>query len=405
MFLISHYQIERRNLAIDLLRGFGVMMVVCGHFTFGALPEGLHVAWPVQYDHFVLLMSNTYYAVTMFFAISGFIITQKLLHDSGQSLANIHLGRFYVFRFSRIFPGLALFCLVYSFLYAIRQPGFYLDNVSLKRVLYYVFTLRFNHFFVDHQWAVGRWGVLWSLAVEEVFYLCFPLFCLTLRTTKAIFLGLFVMALVGPYLRHTGSFYTLFLNLTCFDQLALGCMTAMIVTHERFKRLPAFCHYGLCVLGLALVLYVWDVADLKNNYMLGPSFIALGTIMMLAGQEHFEKVRSLSELSFLRRWATTIALPMCFLGLVSYELYLFHLGFFVFVGAVFTLFLHTLNWPLNFYLIFLITFTITALMSAVIGLYLLEPVSIWLRQTGKRLLRMVERKPALVVESGVSHVN
>ena len=380
MFLVSRYQIERRNLVIDFLRGCAVFLVLCMHFTYTAIPSGLRVRWPLSFEKFVSLLGNGFYFMSVFFVISGFVITTKLLERSNNSLRKIDLGHFYLFRFSRIFPGLFLFCVIFSALYLLRQPEYYLDYISLKDLLYAIFTFQCNVYALHHlPVGLGRWGVLWSLGIEEVFYLGFPLLCLAIRSHRGIIFALLLLIVVGPICRMKGGVDSIHLNLSCFDQMAFGCIGAMIAGLERFRKLRSCYHYALCIVGFVLILATWNFATLQEYYVLGPSFAALGATMYLCGQGPFKKIQTFSELRMMKKCGVMLLLPLSLLGLLSYELYLFHLLFLSVAESVLKLYQHRLNWEFSFTLGYLLFVLIAALLAAGIYFYILEPVRNWVR--------------------------
>jgi len=83
-------------------------------------------------------------------------------------------------------------------------------------------------------------NILWSLSVEEVFYLTFPIICITLRKSQNILLFLCIPIVVGPIYR---SFYThneivaLYGYLSCFDAIAFGGCAALIPPTSRLDGL------------------------------------------------------------------------------------------------------------------------------------------------------------------------
>lgn len=137
---------------IDGLRGVAVLMVILAHFGFNAVLKPTH------------LFIDSAVGVNLFFVISGFLITTLLLKEKVTN-GNISLKRFYMRRILRILPVAYLFLTILIFLniyYKLQIPVFdfiasflFFKNMPIK-----------NEPFTAH---------FWTLAVEEQFYLTFPI--------------------------------------------------------------------------------------------------------------------------------------------------------------------------------------------------------------------------------------
>ena len=117
--------------------------------------------------------------VTIFFFLSGYLITTLLRIELDQT-GSVNLGAFYLRRTLRIFPPMYLALTLASVLTAL---GLLEGSLSPVAVLAQVAHLT-NYYIIQDGWwdgrAPGTW-VYWSLAVEEHFYLAFPLLYLALR--------------------------------------------------------------------------------------------------------------------------------------------------------------------------------------------------------------------------------
>ena len=125
------------------------------------------------------MFSGGYIGVDVFFVLSGFLVTQLLLRDVARS-GSIRFGRFYARRFRRLLPAAFVALIVTAVVFtAIASPAEVLDAAgSFKAAFLYVT----NWYFIHH--ATGYFGAnittnpvlhFWSLAVEEQFYLLWPL--------------------------------------------------------------------------------------------------------------------------------------------------------------------------------------------------------------------------------------
>jgi len=110
----------KRNSLVDALRGISIFLVVLFHFDMYYHLRTCDLAQFLGLRHVITLITrNGYFGVTMFFVISGFLITSTSLHRYGR-LRSISPLNFYWFRFARIAPCLAL---VLSVLVALHYSG------------------------------------------------------------------------------------------------------------------------------------------------------------------------------------------------------------------------------------------------------------------------------------------
>lgn len=313
-----------RNAAIDLLRGLSILLVVVHHVALriplrdGALQTFLprSVLGALSY--------NGYEAVFLFFVVSGFLIAGNALERWG-SLAAIDLRVFYARRAARILPCLALLMLVLSALHLAGVPYFTIerDGQSLGRAVLAVLGLHLNWYEGVTGYLPGNWDVLWSLSIEEVFYLGFPLLCLATRreTTLLALLALLMLslpiaraALVGNEIWQEKAY------LPGMAAIASGVVSAILV--RRWRGVPRMLRSILCVLGCvgiaANLLFgsmLWPV--LGNGLMLVLTLGAAVLLFALHG-EHAAAPRGTGWLASM--------------GRLSYEIYLTHM--FVVFAAV-----------------------------------------------------------------------
>lgn len=165
--------------SLDGLRTISILAVLVGHSvdTYG----GPGFLGPLRH------MGNL--GVRMFFVISGFLITTLLLKELARR-GNISLRDFYIRRTLRIWPAFFLCVGVVAVLHALGYV-----KLNAGDILHSVtFTMNYHH---DQAWALNH---LWSLAVEEQFYLLWPALLVFLGVRRAA-IAAAVMLLVSPLCR------------------------------------------------------------------------------------------------------------------------------------------------------------------------------------------------------------
>jgi peptidoglycan/LPS O-acetylase OafA/YrhL len=256
-----------------------------------------------------IVFDTAHFGVNVFFVLSGFLITSLLIEEHRRT-GSVSLRDFYIRRTIRIFPAAYSYVAVVALLAWLRIAS--LQQGDLVHALTY--TMNYHH---HRAWALGH---LWSLGVEEQFYLLWPLSFLMLGEQRArtIALGVLVFA---PLCRV--STWLLFPNMrigideefqTVCDGLATGCLIGMLAarygTYGLISRIPR-----------AVFLLAPVAAVLSNIFARWPSFflpfgatisnLSLAVIMLWC----IGNARSwLGRLLNLR--------AAIFLGTISYSLYL-----------------------------------------------------------------------------------
>jgi len=121
------YTYQKRDELIDVLRGLAIILVLMLHF---------HLSYPLVFSEHLSLnfIMNGNYGVTIFFVISGYLISSNALKRYGD-LSQISMKHFYFLRCARILPPLVLALIVISLFYALDFKSF--TNSVYKEEIYF----------------------------------------------------------------------------------------------------------------------------------------------------------------------------------------------------------------------------------------------------------------------------
>jgi peptidoglycan/LPS O-acetylase OafA/YrhL len=274
---------------IDTLRGLAVVLVLLHHIHLRFQLNDYDVARLLPASLGTVLFWSGYYSVITFFVISGFLITTLSLRR-WRSLERVPLGHFYRLRGARILPCLLLLLAVLSLLHLSGAADFTIkpERASLGRALAAALTFHLNWLEGQRGYLPGNWDVLWSLSVEETFYVLFPLMCLMLRNERWILTCMVALIVTGPLNRvalegrDPWADYAYF---SCMDGIAFGCIAAWIAARVRLSLPVVRGSMALgIVLAISIVVFRKQVSELGLTKMgLDVTALEMGVALMLLG--------------------------------------------------------------------------------------------------------------------------
>ena len=356
---------------IDLLRALGIFFVLMNHVNmrllFAHVPYTKGLPPQLTYS----LVWNGQFGVQIFFAVSGFLITSTSLRRWG-SVAQVRILDFYKLRFARIAPLFLLLLAVLSALHLAHVKNFIIAPKAggLGHALLAALTFHINLLEARRDYLPGNWDILWSLSVEEMFYLFFPLACRLFRRTRYLVLPLIAFVIAGPFARSVAfnhnEVWREYSYLGGMDAIALGCLTALFLSKLRIPRA------ALCIaaaIGTALLIYTLCFSI--NGYKHGLGRNGLNMTLLAVGASLLIAVAAQTQWQAPRLFS-----PILQLGRRSYEIYLTHM-FVVF--AIFALFLHASK-PLRAVpALFLTTILVSAVLGELVARLYSEPMNRYLR--------------------------
>jgi peptidoglycan/LPS O-acetylase OafA/YrhL len=351
---------------VDLLRGLAIFFVLMNHVNMRLVLA--HVPYAAHIPHQLnFLFWDGQRGVQIFFAISGFLITSTTLRR-WHSLSQVGLRGFYLMRFARIVPLLVLLLATLTALHLAHLHDFVVSQKTggLPRALFAALTFHINVLEARRGYLPGNWDILWSLSIEEMFYLFFPALARLFGRGKFFIILLLTFVVLGPFARTTWSHgnetWQEYSYLGGMDAIALGCLTALLLACHHFSRRAT---RTMLTLGTLLLTFTMCFPQLAAPLKLAATgldmtLIAIATCLIIAAVA-------------TTNWKAPHALsPLRNLGQRSYEIYLTHM-FAVF--ALFNLFV-IVGKPLPaVFPLFVVVIVTSALLGEAVARFFSEPLN------------------------------
>jgi peptidoglycan/LPS O-acetylase OafA/YrhL len=300
---------------LDGLRFFSFFSVYVFHIFLLLFDKYHRSGW--SYGLVRFLFQNGEIGVNFFFVLSGFLITYLLVEEK-RFTGKIHIGKFYVRRILRIWPLFYLVVLVGFLVYPIvkGQMGAELFQAA-HPVMYLVFL---NNFDFLKNGAPAFISILWSVAIEEQFYLMWPvvLFIIPVNRYKWLFFGVILLTLLFRMLHHSETRVLQFHSLAVIGDMALGGLLAYYsifsdAFRNKIRQLPRALISLVYLLALLIFLFR---QNLFAGYMMVFERIFIGIIFGIIILEQNFSDHSLFKMSQFKRISK--------LGIYTYGLYCLH---------------------------------------------------------------------------------
>jgi peptidoglycan/LPS O-acetylase OafA/YrhL len=328
------------------------------------------------------------YGVSLFFVVSGYLITSRLAHST-DGLFHPNYRDFYSRRFGRIVPlllltcvmGLLMVCFAHEdsqrFHYCIKNEKVTFSPWMWLAILLFVFNWYRSwlgaHPGLSSPYLGLHWDVLWSLSIEEQFYLFYPVLLKKLRRTRNLVLFLLGVILTNqsvlvwralrPY-RYSPPSWSSFSG---FMLIAIGCLLYLANAHygKRLRANPGFCR-KLVISGFIIFFWAYLHSQAKVYVLyraFGDLLIGGGAALFILGALHIEIFNS--------KYLYFLTLP----GQMSYGVYLLH--------PIVLFFL----WPFlsgkNSIMAFSVLVVSTTVVALISYRYYEEPMNRWIRSLAR----------------------
>jgi peptidoglycan/LPS O-acetylase OafA/YrhL len=293
---------SQRWLGVEGLRGLCIIAVLTYHYWVKQLPGG-------------------FLGVSVFFTISGFVITNGLIRLSEKS-SHIDVYDFLVRRFRRLWPAATL-VLAVTLLYSLIAGW---ASRTMASDSFAAFFQYYNWRVITTGTVYGQslpsiFGHFWSLSIEAQFYVIAPLIFLISRGRKLIQISLFVTILIVAIVVATNSSSLTFVyssTITRSAEISVGCLLAFVIKPiKRLTSKPILDHLASLLAFLAFA--TLTTLTLKSSMQTsayahgGLVLISILSALLIIGAS-FGKVAS----------AVFSLQPLTWLGRISYSLYLVH---------------------------------------------------------------------------------
>jgi peptidoglycan/LPS O-acetylase OafA/YrhL len=305
----SHKVSMRHIPALDGVRALAILGVLVFHTVPQLLPSG-------------------FTGVDVFYVLSGFLIASVILHDLRNE--QFSMREFYLRRIQRLLPN-AMVMATFTAMAAIIFFGPFKAVITAQNALYALFDVS-NFFILNH--FGGYWGDsaasapllhTWSLAVEEQFYMFFPMILLLFarrvwRATLPVTLlaiGSFFLCIVAR--RNSAEFAFYMLPTRAWEPLIGAVFAAYMVPASHRQQLrklsPRIEFAGVGWIGVAAILasfFVVPETNFPGKWALLPTIGSLAVLISIAAPHPFGPERFLA------------AKPVALIGRLSYSIYLWH---------------------------------------------------------------------------------
>ncbi|QKG55510.1 acyltransferase [Hymenobacter sp. BRD128] len=293
---------------LDGLRFFAFLSVFLFHSFYTPYSA---VSQSAVYKVFYNLTRPGHLGVNFFFVLSGFLITYLLLSERALT-GRIAIGAFYMRRILRIWPLYYLIVLLGFVIYPWAKVHFgqhgYHETAQVGYFL--VFLSNFNNLY--HGSETPTLTLLWSVSVEEQFYVVWPLLVAIVPTRRLgwLFGGVIMLSLVFRALHWNEPLVLGFHTLGLIGDMALGGLTAWLCFRDErltsaVARLPRWAIVLTYMAGITLCYYTYSLSAVPGYSVIERLLLGLFFAFVLLEQNYAQhSVVKMTQLRFPTYWGT-----------------------------------------------------------------------------------------------------
>jgi peptidoglycan/LPS O-acetylase OafA/YrhL len=304
----------------DGLRALSILMVVLTHLgVYDALPEN-------SFNKNLLNTITGTVGVTIFFSISGFLITTLLMNEKYRT-GTISYKNFIIRRFLRLLPTLIFFYL--TVLYLIISGQLDIKYTALLISICYLYN------FVPARLYFSELGHTWSLGVEEQFYVFWPLLMLRFRKNRILIIA-FVLVILAiiittiiPYVNFVYKNKHLNINdvfwvhrwfIPAIAPIMIGSAFAVLNFHNEWQLKTRIAQRGSVIIALVFIFAAFITPDAVSKYLFIIQAFGFAILLTYIFNQQSSVFTNFLELK-----------PLAFIGKISYGIYVWQ-GLFLRTG-------------------------------------------------------------------------
>ena len=322
---------------LDLFRALSIVLVMLHHS-------------PIPNDILKIVMKNGNHGVSIFFIISGFLISTLLIREKERG--SINIKNFLIRRGLRIYP--LYYTVLLAYYIAINYFGFFSQS-NQQHFNDYLFSHIF--YFSNLVSISGPFFFSWSLSTEEQFYFIFSFVIKKFSSLRILYFLIFILAVkilfyyfvyVPMYMKPMVNF--IHYGLRVFQEaILLGVILAILMSHQRsFDLVKKICD-KVFYPSVACFLYILFFQVIGRHSTITAQLFNLSFVIIL--------FRSVTSPSLDKYIGSRLYNAISYVGLISYGIYLFHM---IVSNSLFKL-----NITNDFYLFFLIWLFVVILIASI----------------------------------------